>query len=208
LALASQPSIRQGHERGFTFLGVLILLAIIAMVSVSTLQVGSIVQRRAAEESLLDVGAAFRDALTSYRRMTPDGRPDAPDSLEELLKDPRFPGTVRHLRRVYADPLTGSNKWGIIRAADSTGIIGVYSLSEAKPIKVANFDAMFQGFTGTTSYRQWEFVAGGNGGAATAGVGGNNTKSAGIRPLDLPSEPELAPFQPPAPAGIRPLDLE
>lgn len=158
-------------------MSVLILLVIIAMVSATTLQLGRTMHRRAAEQELLDIGTAFSDALDSYQRMTPAGRPATPHSLQDLLKDPRFPGTVRHLRELYTDPITGRNEWGIIQVAEGSGILGVYSLSEARPIKVANFDARFQNFNGKTSYRQWEFLsaqasatlagaAGGNGGPA------------------------------------------
>lgn len=147
------------RERGFTYLGLLILVAIIGIASAATLQMGSILQRRAAEEELLEIGAEFRNALISYANATPVGQKRAPSSLQDLLKDPRYPNPRRHLRKLYADPLTGKEEWGLIEALDGSGIVGVYSLSEARPIKVGNFEAAYQGFEGKTSYRDWKFIA-------------------------------------------------
>jgi len=39
--------------------------------------------------------------------------------LEELLEDPRFPNTVRHLRKPFADPMTGQAEWGLAKAPES-----------------------------------------------------------------------------------------
>lgn len=146
-------------ERGFTYLGLLILVAIIGIASATSLQAGAALQRRAAEEELLDIGMAFRNALISYANATPMGQKRAPSSLQDLLKDPRYPNPRRHLRKLYADPLTGKEEWGVIEAQDGGGIIGVYSLSNARPIKTGNFEAVFQGFAGKTSYREWRFMA-------------------------------------------------
>ncbi|HEX7633966.1 MAG TPA: type II secretion system protein [Noviherbaspirillum sp.] len=150
---------RACSERGFTYLGLLILLAIIGIASAASLQAGAALQRRAAEEELLDIGMAFRNALLSYANATPVGQKRAPSSLQDLLKDPRYPNPRRHLRKLYADPLTGKEEWGVIEAQDGGGIIGVYSLSNARPIKTGNFATAFQDFAGKTSYREWRFMA-------------------------------------------------
>lgn len=143
---------------GFTYLGLLILVAILGITSTVSLQVGSILQRRAAEEELLRIGTEFRNALISYANATPVGQKHAPANLQELLKDPRYPNPRRHLRKLYADPLTGKSEWGIIEAPNGLGIVGVYSLSEAQPIKIGGFDTPFQAFSGKTSYRDWIFT--------------------------------------------------
>lgn len=143
---------------GFTYIGVLILLAIIGIASAATIQVGSILQRRSAEEELLAIGAEFRDALSSYANAAPPGQPRLPPSLQDLLKDPRYPNVRRHLRKLYTDPLTGKDEWGTVLAPDGKGIIGVYSLSTATPIKIGNFEPAFQQFAGKTAYREWQFT--------------------------------------------------
>lgn len=145
-------------ESGFTYLGLLILIAIIGLAAAATLQVGAVVQRRAAEEELLEIGQEIRNALISYANATPPGQRRAPQSLQELLKDPRYPNPRRHLRKLYADPLTGKEEWGVLEAVDGSGIVGVYSLSNARPIKIDHFDPALQDFVGKESYREWKFM--------------------------------------------------
>jgi type II secretory pathway pseudopilin PulG len=174
----------KSSEAGFTYLGLLILLVIIGIVSATALQMGVAMQRRVAEEALLDVGREFSRALESYRLATPSGQPDEPEKLQDLLKDPRFPGTVRHLRKVYSDPIMGQQEWGILRSEDSGRIVGLFSLSDAKPIKIANFDLRLQEFAGKSSYQQWVFS--GQQANATSG-------SRLVNPLDLMDQPEASP---------------
>ncbi|HEY4374422.1 MAG TPA: hypothetical protein VGN52_21050 [Burkholderiales bacterium] len=68
----------------------------------------------------------------------------------------RLPGIRRHLRRLYADPLTGKPGWGTIPAPGG-GIMGVYSLAKGTPIKIALFDPELADFEGKTSYADWQF---------------------------------------------------
>lgn len=143
--------------RGFTYVGLLVFVAILGIASAATLQMGSVVQRRAAEDELLLVGMEYRRALISYAQRTPAGQLRQPKSLADLLKDPRYPNTVRHLRKLYPDPITGKAEWGLIQGVEGGGISGVYSLSEAMPIKIDNFDPELAHFKGKTSYREWQF---------------------------------------------------
>lgn len=145
-------------EAGFTYIAVLILLAVIALIAIGGLQVGAVMQRRAAEESLLDIGHAFRAALTSYAMATPAGLPTTPATLDDLVRDPRYPKPKRHLRRVYADPMTGSRVWGLLKTPDGAGIMGVFSLSTGHPIKIGNFLPADQAFQNKKSYSEWVFV--------------------------------------------------
>ncbi|MEF9927501.1 MAG: type II secretion system protein, partial [Massilia sp.] len=104
--------IRRGRQAGFTYLGLIIFVTIIGLVGAATLKIGALLQRAAAEEELLDIGAAFSAALDSYAAATPQGASPYPPSLKELLKDPRVPGVRRHLRKIFVDPLTGKAEWG------------------------------------------------------------------------------------------------
>jgi len=144
--------------RGFTYLGVLFLLALLALLSVTAIQLGAVTHKRASEEALLEAGAAYGQALRSYRLATPVGQPDAPRSLQDLLRDPRFPAALRHLRQLYPDPVSGQAHWGTVIDEDSRGIIGVFSLSNAKPLKIARFDDRFPNFDAKTSYQDWKFM--------------------------------------------------
>lgn len=151
-------------QQGFTYLGLVILLAILGLVAAAGLKMGTLLQRAAAEEELLEIGAQFSEALRSYAAATPQGKPQQPPSLQELLKDPRFPNPRRHLRKIFVDPVTGKAEWGIVWLGDKIGVVGVYSLSEARPLKVANFDIRFQNMENKERISEWKFgIAGGEG---------------------------------------------
>lgn len=199
-------------EAGFTYLGLMILVAILALATSATLTLGSIAQRREAEQRLLEVGAAYRQAITSYVNSSPAGRRSYPASLADLLKDPRYPGVRRHLRRLYPDPISGKNEWGLV-AAPGGGIMGIHSLSDARAIKIAEFDAENQLFEGKSRYSEWVFAAlpGTPGlGAGATGPGQGATATAPIAGLPSPQLPSLfsaqnpapVPAQLPAPAGL------
>ncbi len=143
---------------GLAYLSLLIFIAIIGVATAATLQMGSVLQRRAAEEELLIIGNEFRNALISYASATPLGQQTTPHKLADLLKDPRYPNIRRHLRKLYPDPISGKSEWGTILSLDGKGIVGVYSLSTAIPIKIGNFDPTFQNFGGKTSYTDWVFT--------------------------------------------------
>src|SRR5690606_4138073 len=112
--------------------------------------------QRDREQELLFIGTAYVNALERYRRVSP-GAPQYPVKLEALLADPRFPQVQRHLRRLYADPITRSNDWGLLRGPNN-GIVGLYSKSDQKPLKKAGFPRRFDHFTGATRYSDWRFI--------------------------------------------------
>ena len=151
----SRPARRQ---RGFTYLGLIILVAILGLVGAAGLKMGSLLQRQAAEQELLDIGAQFSDALYSYAAATPPGQPQQPPTLAALLRDPRTPQLRRHLRKLFVDPITGRAEWGLLYQPGSNGIIGVHSLSQAAPLKVGNFEARFAGFEGKAHFSEWRFM--------------------------------------------------
>jgi type II secretory pathway pseudopilin PulG len=53
----------------------MILVAIIGLVGAATLRVDALMQRAAAEQELLEMGATFSEALRSYADATPPGQP-------------------------------------------------------------------------------------------------------------------------------------
>lgn len=181
-----------GPARGFTYISLVILVAIIGLVAATTLKTGAMLQRSAAERELLDIGAQFSDALQSYANTTPAGQPPQPPSLQELLKDPRYPGVRRHLRKIFVDPMTGKAEWGVVYLADKVGVIGIYSLSDAKPIKISNFPSRFQAFDGKLHISDWKFTMTGNAATATPVVTPQPNPSA------VPSSTPIQPTYPPA----------
>jgi type II secretory pathway pseudopilin PulG len=146
-------------QGGYTYLALLILLAIISIAAAASAELGAIYQRRMAEKELLAIGAEFQRALQSYSSATPVGQPTQPRTLEELLRDPRYPNVVRHLRKVYEDPMTGKADWVLVMSPDGQTIVGIHSASHAHPIQISHFPVTFQGFANKKSYTDWVFVA-------------------------------------------------
>lgn len=148
---------RPGRAGGFTYIGLLIVVVIMGIVVVSVSEVWHMVQRREKEKELLFVGNQFRWAIDGYYQHTAGQQLRYPVKLEELLKDPRQPSTQRYLRKIFRDPVSGSEKWGLIRGPDGE-IYGVHSLSEEEPIKKANFSLADKNFEGKTKYSDWIFM--------------------------------------------------
>ncbi|MBS4095241.1 MAG: type II secretion system protein [Sulfuricella sp.] len=142
-------------SQGFTYIGLLIFVAILGISSASTITIGSSMQRRSQEEELLYIGRQFSLAFKSYYE-TSAATPPYPSTLQELVRDPRVPSIRRHLRKIFADPLTGSEDWGIILTPEGR-ISGVYSKSNAAPIKKAQFDPDQLALEGKNKYSEWVF---------------------------------------------------
>lgn len=140
---------------GFTYVGLLIFIAILGIASSTTVSLGALSERRQAEEELVAIGLSFQQALISYYKATPVGQSRHPSRLEDLLNDPRYPSTKRHLRKIHVDPLTGKPEWGVIEMHG--GIIGIHSLSTAQPIKVGLFPTELASFEGKKQYAEWVF---------------------------------------------------
>ena len=143
-------------QLGFAYLFVLLFMALFGAISAGIVAAGSNLAQRDAEEELLYTGTQFRNAIRSYYDAGAGGRRYAL-TFQELLRDPRIPGIRRHLRRVYPDPLTGKDDWGILQAPGG-GIMGVYSKSAAKPIKVELFAPEYAGFANKEKYSDWVFA--------------------------------------------------
>lgn len=144
------------RQEGFSYLALLIAIAIVGAIAAGAITAGSAMQRRLAEEELLFIGGQFQRAFKTFYEATPNGTRRYPNDLDDLLRDPRFPTPRRHLRKIFADPLTGQNKWGVVNAPGG-GIMGVYSLCEETPIRVAGFPSEFASFLGATKYSNWVF---------------------------------------------------
>ncbi len=143
----------QRRPRGFTFLGILIAIAILGVALSAAGSLWTTVAQRDREAELLFVGEAYRSAIASYFRA--GGR--LPLELQDLVDDRRMPAPRRHLRRLYNDPITGRFDWELILAPDG-GIIGLHSASQKTPIKRANFPVNEAEFTDAQCYCDWTFL--------------------------------------------------
>lgn len=143
-------------ERGFTYLAMLLAVAVIGVGLASGGRSWSTAAQRDREAELLFAGGEFRRAIRQYYEGSPGTAKRYPRRLEDLLKDERFPFTRRHLRRIYRDPMTGSRQWGLIEAPEG-GIMGVHSLSPSSAFKTANFAAADRDLEGKARYDEWKF---------------------------------------------------
>ena len=141
-------------QRGFTYLTVLFIVALMGIGLALTGDVWHTSMSREKEKQLLFAGNQYRLAIQRYYLSGPR---QFPRSLEDLLKDPRKLEIERYLRKIYADPITGKSEWGVVKAPDG-GIMGVYSSSEDKPIKTAGFSLADREFEGAAKYSDWRFV--------------------------------------------------
>lgn len=142
------------RERGFTYLTLLFAVAIMSTGLALTGEVWHTSAMREKEAELLHVGNEYRKAIERYYLSGPR---QYPAELADLTKDSRRAGTVRHLRRLYPDPITGKNAWGLVKAPEG-GIAGVYSLSDTKPLRTAGFSLRNAEFEGKAAYSDWRFV--------------------------------------------------
>jgi type II secretory pathway pseudopilin PulG len=142
---------------GFTYIGLLIFIALIGIALAGTGMVWHTESVRAKESELLFVGHQYRGAIARYYESTPGVPKKYPRTIEDLLKDNRFPGAKRYLRKVYVDPMTGKADWGIVTSADG-GVMGVYSLFERDALKTGNFSVADQAFEGKARYSDWKFA--------------------------------------------------
>lgn len=146
-----------GRQQGFTYMGALVLIVLMGSALAAVGQVWSTVGKRERELQLIWVGTQYAQALRSYYR-SGTGVAQYPQSLDELLEDHRYPTIMRHIRRLYPDPMTNSDDWGLTTSVDGR-ITGVYSLSKDAPLKTANFPPQWQEFESMTRYADWRFVA-------------------------------------------------
>jgi type II secretory pathway pseudopilin PulG len=179
---------RRLAQSGVVLLALLIALALGGFAVMAAVDVWSVARQRGQEEELLFVGNQYRQAIQRYYVGAPPGTPRVlPNSLDDLIEDDRFPIPVRHLRRLYPDPITGSSEWGVLRAGSR--ISGVYSLSEKPTIKRDGFAPGYQQFSGASSYRGWLFAISPKGQPTFADPSFTSTPPSGGAPSFL-SRPE------------------
>lgn len=153
---AARRGVPARAQRGFSYIGLILVVAAFGVALAAIGELWSTQAQREREAELLQVGRAYRQAILSYHASSRPGTPAYPSRLEELLEDRRGPVLRRHLRQLYPDPITASGDWGLITTADGR-VRGVYSKSQAIPLKKAGFDAPESQFENAQSYADWRF---------------------------------------------------
>ena len=136
-------------------MGVLMLIAIAGIGMTGVGLVWHQNAQRENEKELLFVGEEYRKAIGSYYESSPAAVKQFPQSLDDLLLDKRFPNTKRHIRKLYADPITRNKEWGLIKQQEQ--ITGIYSVSKLAPIKKFGFADQYEIFSTAVEYNEWKF---------------------------------------------------
>jgi type II secretory pathway pseudopilin PulG len=144
------------RERGMVLLAVLVFILVTSMAASNLVVVYKTQMQREKEEQLLFAGSQLRRAIASYyNTIPPGGAHSLPQSLEALVSDQRFPKPIQHLRRIYADPMTGQADWILIR--ENGGIVGVASSSSRSTLKKKGFGKSLEYLEGKELYSDWMF---------------------------------------------------
>ena len=147
-----------GSHKGFSYIGVLLAVAIAGIAMTAANRYWSTVIQREREVELLFRGDQIRQGIEAYYENPPEGQnKQYPRIIENLLKDPRYPQTRRHLRRWYKDPFTGKNDWAIVRDAGGR-IKGVHSTHPGRPLKTGGYPKAYGAFETAVSYADWKFI--------------------------------------------------
>jgi type II secretory pathway pseudopilin PulG len=145
---------RARRQGGFTYVGLLALLVMIGLMLAAAGEVAATAGQREREAQLLWVGHEYRAAIGRYWRQ----KRAYPQRLEELLgAAPDSPVQVRHLRRLYPDPMTNAVDWALVPAPNG-GIMGVASSSKRAPLKTGHFDDADKDFERANTYSDWQFT--------------------------------------------------
>jgi type II secretory pathway pseudopilin PulG len=142
-------------QRGSVFMGMLVTVAVVAVMLMEVGSLWSSVLQRERERELLARGNQIRRAIGLYYA----AGNTFPKTLEDLVLDRRQPTIKRYLRRVYDDPLTGNAEWGVVKGPGET-IMGVFSNAQGTPFKQGNFSVNNHSFTGQSRYQGWVFLYG------------------------------------------------
>jgi type II secretory pathway pseudopilin PulG len=190
------------HNAGFTYLTALFLIAIMSAGLAVLGQMWETASLREREAELLYIGNQYRLAIQRYYLSGPQ---QYPRTFQDLLKDPRQAGVRRHLRQLYPDPMTNSSEWAIVKGPDG-GIMGVYTKSEEKPLKITNFKLRDRDFENTGKYSDWKFVYVPNAGTAIPATSAGTTPGAptSLLPGATPAQPGAAAIPMPGAPGVPP----
>jgi hypothetical protein len=134
ITLGSASRQRQG---GFGYLAVLLIVLMLAVALGTTYERMDTVMKREREQEWFFAGKQYQQAIASYYNKSPNNIKELPTSVDELLLDRRFVSPTRHLRKRFADPITGGD-WTLV-VDENQKIKGVYSESELPILQTAQF---------------------------------------------------------------------
>lgn len=166
---------QHGKQHGFAYLSVLIIVAVTSIMAFKLSGDLSVRLARGKEAELLFNGDQVARAIRSYYESGPV-RGCYPPNLEVLLADRRDFHILRHLRKIFPDPMHAPSSlphssmdgdpisdggWHLI-VEESGRIVGVASKSVTAPFKQINFANGHKEFEGKSRYADWKFIAAGS----------------------------------------------
>lgn len=142
------------NERGVTYLMLMFAIVLIGIATTAAAKQWKTTVQRELEIDLLAKGIEIQNALALYSATKKAGRVMPGEVYPQTLADlTRLPKPF--LRKVYLDPM-GHGEWEYLRAPTG-GIMGVRSMSRAKPFRQRNFPLAVRHFEGRPTYRDWIF---------------------------------------------------
>lgn len=171
---------RTRPQAGFTYIGLLLFVAITGAALAALGQAWTTAVQREKERELEFRGREIAQAIQSYRMASPaqaNQPPQYPRSLDDLLVDARQLKPRHHLRRLYPDPLTGKADWVLIPdPANPQAFHGLRSRSEQQLMRRQRPDG-----TPLLKASEWVFLAQDGAPAAPAqGASAPDGKASGI----------------------------
>jgi type II secretory pathway pseudopilin PulG len=163
-------------QRGFTFLWLIFVLAVVAAGLAAIAQPIHLAVQREREAELMFRGGEMSRALGSYRAASPASAAAAPATLEELLDDRRGPRPQRHLRRLYADPFTGKPDWVLVQNDDGR-ITGVHSRADVIALRSVDLPTPLDGPPPRVSARLFSAAVAPAASAASQPASANSTQA-------------------------------
>lgn len=111
----SAPSCRLGRSRGYTLVALAIGMTVMLVLVAAILPLASTEAQRDKESELIFRGLQYAEGIRVFRRRY--GR--YPNTLKELIEV-----KPRSVRKLWKDPITSSDNWGIVRVGDpATGAV-------------------------------------------------------------------------------------
>jgi type II secretory pathway pseudopilin PulG len=147
------------RHRGFAYMALLVV--IFSSLLVLTKAMPDIYQtaKREREAQLFFVGQQYQRAIEHFYENRFVAIKRYPRSFDELLVDNRSPKAQHFLRKLYRDPITQTNNWGLI-LNEQDQIMGIYSQSNGKVLKkhIKEQRVTISNVAGAEQYSDLKFV--------------------------------------------------
>jgi general secretion pathway protein G len=111
------------HSSGFTFIELLIVVAVLALLASIALPMAEVTVQRNKEQDLRRSLREIREAIDAYKRAADEGQiergadksgyPPTLAALAEGVADKKTGQSVYFLRRVPRDPMSENGEWGL-----------------------------------------------------------------------------------------------